>query len=68
RQIAEGYGKSLAELAIAWVLRHKTVTAAIAGARKPEQIAKNIGGGGWQISASDLENIDGLFAEIFGEK
>ena len=68
RQIAEGYGKSVAELAIAWVLRHKTVTAAIAGARKPEQIAKNIGGADWQISASDLENIDGLFAEIFGEK
>jgi aryl-alcohol dehydrogenase-like predicted oxidoreductase len=72
RPIAEDYQKSLTQLAIAWVLQQKGITAAIVGARTPEQIIHNIGGAGWQISASDLQAIDRHYQQIFqsdaGEK
>ena len=65
RPIAEGYQKSLSQLAIAWVLHQKGITAAIVGARSPEQILHNIGGSGWQISASDMQTINRHYQQIF---
>jgi aryl-alcohol dehydrogenase-like predicted oxidoreductase len=38
RLVAQNKGCSLSQLAIAWVLRRPEITAAIAGARRPEQI------------------------------
>ena len=42
RQIAAGLGWTTAELAIAWTLRRPEVTAAIVGARRPNQIAETV--------------------------
>jgi aryl-alcohol dehydrogenase-like predicted oxidoreductase len=64
--IAEIYGKSTTELAIAWVLMNPTVTSAIIGARRPEQVEKNVGGSGWKISLEDLEKIRHLGEEFIG--
>lgn len=36
--LARGRGQSLAQLALAWVLRHSTVTSALVGASRPEQL------------------------------
>jgi L-glyceraldehyde 3-phosphate reductase len=36
--IAQGRGQSLAQMAVAWVLRDKRVTSALIGASKPAQI------------------------------
>jgi aryl-alcohol dehydrogenase-like predicted oxidoreductase len=41
--IAERNGRPVAQLAISWVLRRNEVTAAIVGARRPEQIAETAG-------------------------
>ncbi|HYH57226.1 MAG TPA: L-glyceraldehyde 3-phosphate reductase [Anseongella sp.] len=41
--IAEGRGQSLAQMAIAWVLRHKRVASALIGASRPEQVAECAG-------------------------
>lgn len=60
RPIADSYQKTIAQLAIAWVLNQPAITAAIAGARKPGQIEQNIAGAGWQISVQDMEKIDEL--------
>ena len=60
RPIAARNEKSLAELAIAWVLYHPTVTSAIVGARRPEQIQQTVGAGDWQLSDADAEEIAGL--------
>ncbi len=38
KPIAEKHGRTLAQLAIAWVLRRPEVTAAIVGTRRPSQI------------------------------
>ena len=63
RPIADKYGKTIAQLAIAWVLRLDVVTAAIVGARRPSQIEETVGGSGWEIEEDDLTLIDGLLAE-----
>ncbi len=62
RPIAQGHGKSLGEVAIAWVLRRPEVTTAIVGARSPGQIEGTIGGGDLQLSDDDVAEIDGLLA------
>ena len=41
--IAEARGQTLAQMAIAWVLREKWITSALIGASKPEQIEDCIG-------------------------
>lgn len=41
-EIAESYGMSLSELAIAWLLQKKEVTSVLIGASRPEQILKNL--------------------------
>jgi aryl-alcohol dehydrogenase-like predicted oxidoreductase len=64
KPIAENYGNSVTELAIAWVLMNPAVTSAIIGARKPEQVEKNVGGTGWKISEQDMETIQRLINEI----
>lgn len=67
RPIAEGYGKTPAQLAIAWALMHPAVTSAIVGARTPAQADQNLEGAGWQISAEDMDRIEALYqAANFG--
>ena len=63
RSIAEPHGKSLAELAIAWVLRRSEVTAAIVGARRPSQIEGTIGAGDWTLSSEEFAQIDQLLTQ-----
>lgn len=63
RPIAEKYDRTIAQLAIAWVLRLDVVTAAIAGARRPSQIEETVGGAGWKINDEDLARIDELLVE-----
>ncbi len=40
--LAMNRGQSLAQLAIAWVLRYKAVTSALIGASRPQQIEENV--------------------------
>lgn len=63
RPIAERNGRSVAQLAIAWVLRRSEVTAAIVGARRPSQIEETAPAGDWQLSAEDIAEIDALLAQ-----
>ena len=63
RPIAERSGRTLAQLAIAWVLRRPEVTAAIVGARRPSQIEETAQAGDWKLSAEGIAEIDLLLAE-----
>jgi aryl-alcohol dehydrogenase-like predicted oxidoreductase len=63
RPIAERNGKTLAQLAIVWVLRQPEVTAAIVGARKPQQIAETAPASDFKLSAKDIEEIEKLLVE-----
>jgi aryl-alcohol dehydrogenase-like predicted oxidoreductase len=63
KPIAERNKRTLAQLAIAWVLRRPEVTAAIVGARKPSQIAETAPAGDWILTKNDIAEIEKLLAE-----
>lgn len=60
KKLAEAHGKTVAQLAIAWTLRRPEVTAAIVGARRPEQVDELVGAGDWQLEATDIQTIKSL--------
>jgi alanyl-tRNA synthetase len=57
QQIAASLGWSVAELAIAWTLSRPEVTAAIVGARSPEQIEKTVSAGDKTLDSKSLKKI-----------
>jgi aryl-alcohol dehydrogenase-like predicted oxidoreductase len=63
RPIAERNKRTLAQLAVAWVLRRPEVTAAIVGARKPAQIAETAPAADWILTKNDIAEIEKLLAE-----
>jgi aryl-alcohol dehydrogenase-like predicted oxidoreductase len=52
--------RTLSALAIAWVLAHPAVTAAIVGAKSPEQVRHNAEAADWELWPEDLAEIDTL--------
>ena len=58
KHVGKPHGKSPGEVAIAWVLRHPAVTAAIVGARKPGQLKELIGAAEWRLSDSEAASIE----------
>jgi aryl-alcohol dehydrogenase-like predicted oxidoreductase len=63
RPIAGRRGISLAQLAIAWVLRRPEVTAAIVGARRPDQIEETATAGDVSLSQAEVAEIESLLVE-----
>jgi aryl-alcohol dehydrogenase-like predicted oxidoreductase len=58
-EIAAGRGQTLAQLAVAWVLRDARVTSALLGASSVEQLEQNVAAlGRLEFDASELEEID----------
>ena len=55
--IARAHGKTVGQLAIAWLLAKPEVSTVIAGATKPEQVEENAGAAGWVLDTSTLGEI-----------
>ena len=62
RPIAEGLGITLAQLALAWVLREPNVASAIVGASRPEQVADNAAASGVELDEATLAELDRALA------
>jgi aryl-alcohol dehydrogenase-like predicted oxidoreductase len=60
RPIAVKYGRSIAQVAIAWVLRKSEVTSALNGARAISEIEDSIKAGDFELSEGDIATIDRL--------
>lgn len=59
--VAEARGQTLAEMALAWILRDGAVTSVLIGASKPSQITDNIKAiENTHFSAEELRSIDAL--------
>lgn len=58
RPIAQARGVSVAQVALAWLLHQPQVTSVIVGAKRPEQLADNIGATQVSLSPAELEQID----------
>jgi aryl-alcohol dehydrogenase-like predicted oxidoreductase len=58
RPIADRAGVTMAQMAIAWVLRQPAVSAAIIGATRPEQVDENVRAADVRLSDATLAEID----------
>jgi aryl-alcohol dehydrogenase-like predicted oxidoreductase len=63
RRIANGLGWSPPDLAIAWVLRRPEVTAAIVGARSPQQMEQTVLAGDRDLDTAAAQAIDAALQE-----
>lgn len=62
KRIAERNGRTVAQLAVSWVLRKPEVTAAIVGARRPGQIVETAPASDWNLGQKDIEEVETLLA------
>jgi aryl-alcohol dehydrogenase-like predicted oxidoreductase len=62
--IAEGLGITMAQLALAWVLREENVASAIVGASRPQQVEENAGASGIELDEATLQAIDDAVAGV----
>ena len=61
--VAGARGQTLAQMALAWVLRLPQVTTALIGASRPEQIEENVGAlAAADFSQEELQRIDAIVA------
>jgi aryl-alcohol dehydrogenase-like predicted oxidoreductase len=64
RIVADEVGLTLAQLALAWVLREPNVTSAIIGASRPSQLEENCAASGRKLDPDVLAAIDKAVAEV----
>jgi aryl-alcohol dehydrogenase-like predicted oxidoreductase len=62
--IAAGLGITMAQLALAWVLREENVASAIIGASRPEQVEENAAASGIELDDATLQAIDEAVADV----
>ena len=55
RPLAEARGVSVAQVALAWLLHQPQVTSVIVGAKRPDQLADNVGATRLELSADELK-------------
>jgi L-glyceraldehyde 3-phosphate reductase len=61
--VAKARGQTLAQMAIAWVLRDPAVVSALAGASRVEQVEQNVGAvANLEFASEELARIDQLTA------
>ena len=51
-------GKTLAQIALKWLLQRPTVTSVIFGARTEEQLRSNLEAVGWELSGDQIARLD----------
>ncbi len=55
-------GKSVAQIALNWLLQRPTVSSVIVGARNEEQLRQNLGAVGWNLTAEQIKALDAASA------
>jgi aryl-alcohol dehydrogenase-like predicted oxidoreductase len=56
--VAAETGKTVPQVALAWVLARPTVSTVIIGARNEEQLRQNLGAVGWTLTAAQIAKLD----------
>jgi aryl-alcohol dehydrogenase-like predicted oxidoreductase len=65
KPVAEEAGLTMAQLALAWVLRQPNVASAIVGASRPEQVHANASASGVTFTPDVLAAIDEALGDVF---
>jgi aryl-alcohol dehydrogenase-like predicted oxidoreductase len=60
--LAKETGKSVAQIALNWLLQRPTVATVIIGARTEEQLKQNLGAVGWKLTAEQIARLDAISA------
>jgi len=61
--VAKRYNKTLPQLALNWTLSNPVISTALVGCRNPGEVDDNAGSLGWEISDTDMKEIDAIFAK-----
>ena len=62
-ELAAGYGKTLPQLAIAWVLGNPAVSVALVGMRNERELEENVAAADWRLTESDRAEIGRIYEE-----
>jgi aryl-alcohol dehydrogenase-like predicted oxidoreductase len=62
KPLAASAGLSLAQFALAWVLREPNVASAIIGASRPEQVEENALASGFEVDSSLFQEAEQILA------
>ena len=57
KEIAADKGYSVAQLALAWVASEPTVSVALVGTRRPEEMEENAAAADWDLSGEEREDL-----------
>ena len=60
--LAKETGKTIAQIALNWLLQRPSVATLIIGARNEEQLRQNIGATGWKLSSAQIAKLDAASA------
>ena len=63
KPIAARHGKTVAHLALRWVLSNPVVSVALVGFRRPAEVEENVVGLDWSLDQETLDEIDAVFAK-----
>ncbi len=61
-EIAKETGKTIAQIALNWLLQRPTVANVIMGARNEEQLRQNLGAVGWNLTPQQVAKLDAASA------
>jgi len=64
KPIAQAHHATLAQLVIAWTIRRPGITAALVGARNPQQAEENAGAAGVNLTEAEINRINALLDEV----
>lgn len=65
-EVARPKGLTVAQLALAWVVRNPTVTTAMVGARVPAEIEENVGAASVKLSDAEVAEIERIMDQATG--
>jgi aryl-alcohol dehydrogenase-like predicted oxidoreductase len=60
--VAKEAGKTIAQVALNWLLQRPSITTLIIGARNEEQLRQNLGATGWKLAPAQIAKLDAASA------
>jgi aryl-alcohol dehydrogenase-like predicted oxidoreductase len=63
-QVAEESGKTVAQVALNWLLQRPTVASVIIGARDEAQLRQNLAAAGWSLTTDQVVKLDAASATV----
>jgi aryl-alcohol dehydrogenase-like predicted oxidoreductase len=61
-EVAAETGKTVAQIALNWLLQRPTVSSVVIGARNEEQLVQNLGAVGWNLTPEQVAKLDAASA------